>query len=144
MGAELVDPVLQRLQRLGHFLLLVEQLLVLRFESVDLLLGRRLAAQSLAGEIVAAQRDSLGGLLVEGVDSVAELVLLQLQLLASCRDLHQGRADFCDLFEHLLVTEVEHLAGVLCLVQRPIGFGLDNVVSTLEKTHPASRGEMAI
>lgn len=115
---------------------------MLRFQLLDFQLRCRLTAQGLTREVVPVQLHRLSGLLVEVVHGVTELIFLQLQLLASCGDLHQRRPDLRDLLEHLLVAEVEHLTRVFGFVQRSVRFGFDNVVSTFEKTHYVSSDEV--
>ncbi len=69
------------------------------------------------------------------VDGVLELLLLKLELLLGCGDVHQRAADLGDVVQHLLVGVVEHLVRVLGRVERLVGLGGDDVVGPLEEAH---------
>src|SRR6202034_4309739 len=79
--------------------------------------------------------EGLLGLVLEVVDSVLELLLLELQTLLGGSQVDEGAPDLGDLLEHLLVGEIEHLVGLLGRVERLVGLGLHDVVSPLEDAH---------
>ena len=135
LGAEVVDPLLQRVEGRGELLLLLVELLALRLHLVDLLLGGRLARQRLLGQVLLPCGEGLLGLILQVVDGVLELLLLQFQALLRCGEIDQGPADLGDLLEHLLVREIEHLVGLLGRVESLVGLGLHDVVSPLEDAH---------
>ena len=135
LRAEVVDPLLQRVERRGELLLLLVELLALRLHLVDLLLGRRLAGERLLGQVLPVGLQGLLGLVLQVVDGVLELLLLQLEPLLRRREVDQRPAHLGDLLEHLLVGEVEHLVGLLGRVERLVRLGLHDVVCPLEDAH---------
>jgi hypothetical protein len=60
-----VHPLLQGLERLLHLLLLLGQLLVLRFHRIDLGLGGGLAGERLPGQVFPALRQRRLGLVLQ-------------------------------------------------------------------------------
>ncbi len=82
LAPELVDPLLQRGEGLLEFLLLLGELLVLRLQPVDLLLGGGLAGQGLPRQVLLALGQRRLGLVIQVVHRVLELLLLQFELFA--------------------------------------------------------------
>ena len=126
---------MQRGQRLLELLLFLIELLVLRFHAVDLRLGRGLALQRLAREVLLAERQRCLGLILQVISRMLELLLLQLDLLARRGDGNEGLADLGEVVEHLLIRQIEHLVGLLRGVERLVGLGRDDVVRSLEQGH---------
>ena len=108
---------------------------LLRLEVGHLAGERRLAGQRLAGEVLAAHRQRLLGLLGELVGLLLQLGRLELDPLAARRDVGHAAAYLRQQLELPLVAVVERLARVLGAVERLVRLGAEDQADALHETH---------